>query len=237
MNFNKEKKISEKIISTIKDFFKREKIKEKDYKITSNTKVNSLLNEETAVIIIDTLKKTTLTSEVKLFEMIEKNLDEGEEYKINIILQKQKINFYFEFSKSKDRKFKQNKIEYRKTEKKFIEFLNKIEKYKYISKSDHTRILFINGYALLGKSNLFSNFKSGILKYLEYKYNDTLFEYSKDGYEIYEHDDLTYKSGNDENVKIKCQDIKLIRALVSGIDEIYSPLVNAAWKILEHKNK
>ena len=57
MNFNKEKKISEKIISTIKDFFEREKIKEKDYKITSNTKVNSLLNEETAVIIIDTLKK------------------------------------------------------------------------------------------------------------------------------------------------------------------------------------
>lgn len=62
MNFNKEKKISEKIISTIKDFFEREKIKEKDYKITSNTKVNSLLNEETAVIIIDTFKKTTLTS-------------------------------------------------------------------------------------------------------------------------------------------------------------------------------
>lgn len=122
MNFNKEKKISEKIISTIKDFFEREKIKEKDYKITSNTKVNSLLNEETAVIIIDTLKKTTLTSEVKLFEMIEKNLDEGEEYKINIILQKQKINFYFEFSKSKDRKFKQNKIEYRKTEKNLLNF-------------------------------------------------------------------------------------------------------------------
>ena len=112
MNFNKEKKISEKIISTIKDFFEREKIKEKDYKITSNTKVNSLLNEETAVIIIDTLKKTTLTSEVKLFETIEKNLDEVEEYNVNIILQKQKINFYFEFSKSKDRKFKQNKIEF-----------------------------------------------------------------------------------------------------------------------------
>lgn len=72
---------------------------------------------------------------------------------------------------------------------------------------------------------------------MKYKCNDILFEYSKDEYEIYEHDDLTYESGNDENVKIKCQDIKLIRALTSEIDEIYSPLVNAAWKILEYKNK
>lgn len=237
MDIKKKNEIAEKTISSIKDFFEKEKIKEKDYKIISNTKVNSLLNEETKVIIIDTSQKATLTSEVKLFEAVEKKFDETEEYKVDIILQKQKINFHFEFSKSNDRKFRKNEIEYRKTEKNFNEFLNKIKKYKYISKGNHTSISFINGYALLGKSNTIYNFKSGILKYLKYKCNDILFEYSKDEYEIYEHDDLTYKSGNDENVKIKCQDIKLIRALTSGIDEIYSPLINAAWKILEHKNK
>lgn len=162
MNFKKKGEISEKLISTIKNFFEEEKIKEKDYKIIFNTKVNSLLNEETKVIIIDTSQKATLTSEVKLFEAIEKNFDETEEYKVNIILQKQKINFHFEFSKSNDRKYRKNEIEYRKTEKNFIEFLNKIEKYKYISKGNHTSFLFINGYALLGKSNTISNFKSGM---------------------------------------------------------------------------
>lgn len=56
MDIKKKGKISEKLISTIKNFFEKEKIKEKDYKIIFNTKVNSLLNEETKVIIIDSIK-------------------------------------------------------------------------------------------------------------------------------------------------------------------------------------
>ena len=76
-----------------------------------------------------------------------------------------------------------------------------------------------------------------MLEKLGFEYKEQLFEYSVNGYENFECNDLTYSDEKTEIVRIKCEDMKLIRALVSGIDEMYSPLVNAARKILEHKNK
>jgi hypothetical protein len=239
MDIKKKKEILEKTTSSIKDFFEKEKISNANYKITSELKKdNSALNEEIIEINIETSKEIDFISETSLFEMLEKEFDEKENYGLYVKLENQKVKFYFESSEISGIEYKWNRIEYLKTETNFLNFLKKISEYKnFINNKNYITVSFENGSAFLKEPKLTFSFESRMLEKLGFEYKEQLFEYSVNGYENFECNDLTYSDEKTEIVRIKCEDMKLIRALVSGIDEMYSPLVNAARKILEHKNK
>ena len=81
MDIKKKNEIAEKTISSIKDFFEKEKISNGNYKIISELKKdNSMLNEEIIEINIELSKGIDFISEVELFEMLEKEFDEKENY-------------------------------------------------------------------------------------------------------------------------------------------------------------
>lgn len=239
MDIKKKKEILEKTTSSIKDFFEKEKISNANYKIISELKKdNSALNEEIIEINIETSKETDFISEVKLFEILEKEFDEKENYGLHIKLENQKVEFHFETSEISGINYKWNRIEYLKTETNFLNFLEKISEYKNaLNNKNYITVSFENGSAFLKEPKLTFSFESRMLKRLKFEYKEQLFEYSINGYEDFECNDLTYSDEKKEILKIKCEDVKLLENLTDNTDEIFDLLKKGARKILEHKNK
>lgn len=239
MDIKKKNEIAEKTISSIKDFFEKEKISNGNYKIISELKKdNSMLNEEIIEINIELSKGIDFISEVELFEMLEKEFDEKENYGLYVKLENQKAEFYFESSEISGIKYKWNRIEYLKTETNFLNFLKKISEYKnFINNKNYITVSFENGSAFLEEPELTFSFENRMLKRLGFEYKEQLFEYSVNGYENFERNNLTYSDQKTEIVRIKCKDIKLLENLTNNTDKIFDLLKKGARKILEYKNK
>lgn len=239
MDIKKKNEILEKTVSTIKSFFEKEKISDGNYKITSELKKdNSALNEEIIEINIKTSKGTDFISEANLFEMLEKEFDEKENYGLYVKLENQKVEFYLESSEISGIEYKWNRIEYLKTETNFLNFLEKISEYKNaLNNKNHITVSFENGSAFLEKPELTFSFEDRMLKKLGFEYKEQLFEYSVDGYENFGCNDLTYSDEKKEIVRIKCENMNIFENLANNADEIFAPLKKGARKILEHKNK
>lgn len=239
MDIKKKNEILEKTISSIKNFFEKEKISNGNYKITSELKKDdSMLNEEIIEINIELSKGIDFISEVELFEMLEKEFNEKESYGLHIKLKNQKIEFYLENSEISGIKHKWNRIEYLKTETNFLNFLKKISEYKNIvNDKNHITVSFNNGSAFLEEPELIFSFENRMLKRLGFEYKEQLFEYSVNGYENFECNNLTYSDKKTEIVRIKCEDMNILENLKDNTDEIFAPLKKGARKILEHKNK
>lgn len=239
MDIKKKDEILEKTVSTIKNFFEKEKISNENYKITSELKKdNSALNEQIIEINIETSKEINFISEANLFEMIEKEFDEKENYGLYVKLENQKVKFYFESSEISGVDYKWNRIEYLKTETNFLNFLKKISEYKnFVNNKNYITVSFENGSAFLGEPELTFSFEDRMLKRLGFEYKEQLFEYSVNGYENFDCNNLTYSDEKKEIVRIKCEDMKILENLTNNTDKIFEPLKKGARKILEHKNK
>jgi len=239
MDIKKKNEILEKTTLAIKDFFGKEKISEGNYKITSELKKdNSALNEEIIEINIKTSKGIDFISEVNLFEMLEKEFDEKENYGLYVKLENQKVKFYFESSELSGIEHKWNRIEYLKIETNFLNFLRKISEYKNaLNNKNHITVSFENGSVFLKEPELTFSFENRMLQRLGFEYREQLFEYSVDGYENFGCNDLTYSDKKKEIVRIKCKDMNILENLANNADEIFAPLKKGARKILEHKNK
>lgn len=236
MDIKKKNEILKKTISSIKDFFKKEKISNGNYKITSEMK--KVLNEEIIEINIETSKETDFISEVKLFETLEKEFDEKKNYGLHIKLENQKVEFHFETSEISGTNYKWNRIKYLKTETNFLNFLEKISEYKNaLNNKNYITVSFENGSAFLKEPELTFSFEERMLKRLGFEYREQLFEYSVNGYEDFEWNNLTYSDERTEIVKIKCEDMKILENLANNTDKIFAPLKKGARKILEYKNK
>ena len=197
-----------------------------------------MLNEEIIEINIELSKGIDFISEVELFEMLEKEFNEKESYGLHVKLKNQKIEFYFESSEISGTEHKWNRIEYLKTETNFLNFLKKISEYKNIvNDKNHITVSFNNGSAFLKEPELTFSFENRMLKKLGFEYKEQLFEYSVNGYENFECNNLTYSDEKTEIVKIKCEDMNILENLTNNTDEIFAPLKKGARKILEHKNK
>lgn len=239
MDIKKKNEILEKTISSIKDFFEKEKISNGNYRITSEMKKdNSALSEEIIEINIETSKETDFISEVKLFETLEKEFDEKKNYGLHIKLENQKVEFYLESYEISGIKYKWNRIEYLKTEINFLNFLEKISEYKNVlNNKNYITVSFENGSAFLKEPELAFSFENRTLKRLGFEYKEQLFEYSVNGYENFDCNNLTYSDEKKEIVRIKCEDMKILESLANNADKIFAPLKKGARKILEHKNK
>lgn len=174
MDIKKKKEILEKTTSSIKDFFEKEKISNANYKITSELKKdNSALNEEIIEINIETSKETDFISEVKLFETLEKEFDEKENYGLHIKLENQKVEFHFETSEISGTNYKWNRIKYLKTETNFLNFLEKISEYKNaLNNKNYITVSFENGSAFLKEPELTFSFEERMLKRLGFEYRE-----------------------------------------------------------------
>ena len=233
METEKKNEILEEIISAVEDFFEKEKISNRSYKINSELKKDDPYSDaEVIEIKIETQRK--LIPEVKLFQILNNKFDEKDNYKLHVKLKNQKINFYFENSGNPACKW--NKIEYSRTEKGFLTFLKKIAEYKnIINDKNYITVSFKNGYVFLEGPKVKYSFENGMIKKLEFKYEEQFCKYSVDGYENSNCDNLTYEQEKKEEVKINCEDLRILNDLIKEGDEMFSELIKAARKILELK--